>query len=208
MLAQDRVEETSFSFSPDVPAPPDRRHQERHIKILRVGAIFVDGRRELCLIRNISAGGLMAHVYSNVRLGQAVTVELKTNQQAAGHVAWVRDANVGIAFDTEVDIEGLLANPATLDNGWKARAPRVEVDRPCVLRAGARTWRVRTRDISQSGIKIDIDQPIEPDTEVMLTPEDFRPIAGTVRWRQGRACGIAFHQIVPLADLVAWLKKR
>ncbi|TXC63093.1 PilZ domain-containing protein [Sphingosinicella ginsenosidimutans] len=208
MLAQDRVEETSFSFSADVPLPPDRRHQDRHIKILRVGAIFVDGRRELCLIRNISAGGLMAHVYSSVRPGQHVTVELKTNQQVEGRVVWVREANAGVAFDHEVDIEELLANPAQLDNGWKARAPRVEVDRACVLRVGARTYRVRTRDISQSGIKIEFDRPIGSDTQVMVTPEDFRPVAGTVRWQQGGACGISFNQLVPLAELIAWLKRR
>jgi hypothetical protein len=28
-----------------------------------------------------------------------------------------------------------------------------------------------------------------------------------VRWQQGRACGISFHQLVPLAELIAWLKR-
>jgi hypothetical protein len=207
MLAQERVEETSFSFSTEVPQPPERRVGERYVKILRVGALFVEGRRELCLIRNIAAGGLMAHVYSSVHPGQRVLVELKSNQRVEGHVAWVREANAGIAFDEPVDVGELLANPPVLDNGWKARAPRVEVDRPAVLRVGARTFRVRTRDISQSGVKIDTDQALEPDTEVMLTPEDFRPIAGTVRWHQGRACGISFNHTVPLGELIAWLKR-
>jgi len=60
------VEETTFSFSTRAPQPPERRRDTRHITILRVGTILVDGRRELCLIRNISAGGLMAHVYSQL----------------------------------------------------------------------------------------------------------------------------------------------
>ena len=64
MLAREQVVETSFSFSNLVPDPPERRQQERHIKILRVGIVVIDGRRELCLIRNISAGGLMAHLYT------------------------------------------------------------------------------------------------------------------------------------------------
>ncbi len=55
------VEETTFSFSSAAPQP-DRRRQTRHLTILRVGTLIIEGRRELCLIRNISAGGLMAHV--------------------------------------------------------------------------------------------------------------------------------------------------
>lgn len=208
MLAQEDVVETSFSFSNRVPPPPERRQSERHIKILRVGTLVIDGRRELCLIRNISAGGLMAHVYSQVKIGQIVTVELKTNQIVTGHVAWIRDANAGIAFDTEVDIEELLANPQVLDNGWRVRAPRIEVERPATLRAGARTHWVQTRDISQSGVKLETEAAFEVDDEVVVTPEGFRPIAGTVRWQAGNVCGIAFNEVLPLAELIAWLKRR
>ncbi len=206
MFAQERIVETSFSFSNQVPAPPDRRQQERHIKILRVGIVIIDGRRELCLIRNISAGGLMAHVYSNIHNGQRVTVELKSHQQIQGHVVWVREANAGIAFDEPVDIGELLANPPVLDNGWRARTPRVEVDRLATLRAGSRTSWVQVRDISQSGIKIDCEQPLDIGGDVVLTLENFRPVPGVVRWQSGRACGISFNQLIPLAELIEWLK--
>ena len=135
MYAARQIEETSFSFSSQIPAPPDRRRQERHIRILRVGVLFFDGRRELCLIRNISSGGLMAHVYSTVTPGERVTVELKTNQKVTGSIAWANGSDAGIAFDTPVDIVELLANPPVLDNGWRPRAPRVEVDRAATLRA-------------------------------------------------------------------------
>jgi hypothetical protein len=208
MLAQEDVVETSFSFSNLVPQPPERRQQERFLKILRVGTLVIGGRRELCLIRNISAGGLMAHVYSNVAPGQRVTVELKTSQQVSGEIVWVRDANAGISFDTEIDIEELLANPAVLDNGWRARAPRIEVDRPANLRAGARMHRIRTRDISQSGLKIESDANFEAGDAVVLMLDDFPPIPGVVRWQSGRACGISFNEVVPLSELIAWLKRR
>src|SRR5688500_1846132 len=116
MLAENQIMETSFSFSDQVPTPPERREGERYVTILRVGVLVIDGRRELCLIRNISAGGLMAHVYSPVQPGQKVIVELKSNQQIQGNVEWVRDADAGIAFDSKVDITQLLANPTVLDN--------------------------------------------------------------------------------------------
>ena len=207
MLAENQILETSFSFSDQVPAPPERRDGERYVTILRVGVLVIDGRRELCLIRNISAGGLMAHVYSPVQPGQSVTVELKSNQQIEGKVEWVRDADAGIAFDIKVDVSQLLSNPQVLDNGWRPRLPRVEIDRLATVRVGARTYWVHTRDVSQGGVKIDTDQPLEAGTEVVITLENFRPLAGTVRWQKGRACGIAFNDLLPFEELIGWLKR-
>ena len=206
MLAEDRTVETGFSFSNAVPLPPERRGDERLIKILRVGTLIVDGRRELCLIRNISAGGVMAHVYSKLVPGQSVTIELKATQPVAGHVVWTREANAGIQFDAPVDVAELLANPQVLDNGWRPRTPRVEIDRMATLRAGARTYWVHARDISQSGVKVETDHPPATDCEVVLAIDGLRPLAGTVRWSSDTACGIAFNQLIPFGELIDWLK--
>jgi hypothetical protein len=206
MLTEDWAMETSFSFSNAVPMPPERRGDERLLKILRVGTLIIDGRRELCLIRNISAGGVMAHVYSQLAPGQKVTVELKATQPVSGHVVWVREANAGIQFDTAMDVADLLANPAVLDNGWRPRTPRVEIDRMATLRAGARTYWVHARDISQSGVKVETDNPPAADTEIMVALDGLRPLAGIVRWSSDTACGIAFNQLIPFGELIDWLK--
>jgi hypothetical protein len=206
MLAEDRAVETGFSFSNAVPLPPERREDERLIKILRVGTLIIDGSRELCLIRNVSAGGVMAHVYSKLTPGQAVTVELKATQPVPGHVVWVDQEEAGIKFDAAVDVAELLANPAVLDNGWRPRTPRVEIDRMATLRAGARTYWVHARDISQSGIKVDTDHPPAADTEIVVALEGLRPLPGIVRWSKEGACGIAFNQLIPFGELIEWLK--
>ena len=208
MYAARQIEETSFSFSEQAPLPPERRRQERHIRILRVGVLFFGSRRELCLIRNISSGGLMAHVYSAVTPGERVTVELKTNQQVTGEITWADGSDAGIAFDEPVDIVELLANPPVLDNGWRPRSPRVEVDRAATVRAGARTRWVRTRDISQSGLKVEVDAPLEVGSDVVVTLEQLGSIAGVVRWQDGTVCGIEFNQLIPFGELIDWLKKR
>jgi hypothetical protein len=206
MFTGERVVETGLSLSHEVPAPPERRGSERHLKILRVGTLIVDGRRELCLIRNISAGGLMAHVYSRLATGAAVEVELKTRQPVAGRVVWVREANAGIQFDRKMDVAGLLANPSLLDNGWRPRTPRVEIDRMATLRAGARTWWVQARDISQSGVKVETDLPPPAGSEVVIALEGFRPLAGLVRWSREQECGVAFNALIPFGELIDWLK--
>ena len=201
------LEETIFSFSPEAPPQPaERRREARHLTILRVGTLVVGRSRELCLIRNISAGGLMAHVYSPFAPGQALSVELKTNQPVAGKVTWVDDSNIGITFDAPIDVEDLLASQSAMDNGWKPRLPRVEVDRMATLRIGARTHWVSTLDISQGGIKVETDQPLDAGEEVVLTLEKFRPVHGVVRWCHEGTAGISFNQVIPFRELMSWLR--
>ena len=208
MLSNECHEETIFSLSRLAPQPPpERRRELRHLTILRVGALIGPQGRELCLIRNISAGGLMAHVYSHHSTGSALAVELKSNQPVPGRVVWADQSNVGIEFDSLIDVEEMLSNQAALENGWRPRLPRVEIDRMATLRAGARTYWVHSRDISQGGVKVELDEAIEPNTEVVVTLEDLRPVAGRVRWQGDGVCGIAFNQLIPFDELIAWLKR-
>jgi hypothetical protein len=203
---ENAVEETTFSFSSETPRPPDRRQVQRHMTILRVGTLFVADRRELCLIRNISAGGLMAHIYSKLGVEDAVTVELKTNGRVAGRVSWIEGSNVGISFDSPIDVEEILASHSGLENGWRPRLPRVEVDRLATLRVGSKVYGVSTRDISQGGVKIETDQLFEGGEDVVLTLDKFRPVQGVIRWYGGGLCGIAFNQVIPFRELMTWLR--
>ena len=208
MLARERSEDTALSLSAEVPGPGrERRRQQRQLTILRVGVLVLDGERELCLIRNISAGGLMAHVYRSVRSGQLLTVELKSGQQIGGRIVWTDGGNAGIAFDAPVDVAGLLANPPPRSDGWRPRLPRVEIDRMATLRVGADTFWVQARDVSQGGVKLELDRPGEPGTEVVVTLEGLRPLPGTIRWRLDGSCGIGFNELLPFDELIAWLKR-
>jgi PilZ domain-containing protein len=206
MLSNELHEETVFSFSKLAPQPPERRRDSRHLTILRVGALIGPEGRELCLIRNISAGGLMAHVYSRHVEGERIAIELKGNQQTPGKVLWVSDSNIGVEFDEPIDVAEILSNQSVLENGWRPRLPRIEVDRLATLRCGARLHGVNTRDISQGGVKIECDEPLEMGREAVLVMEHFRPLQATVRWSGGGLAGLAFNQLIPFAELMAWLK--
>ncbi|HEY1607475.1 MAG TPA: PilZ domain-containing protein [Allosphingosinicella sp.] len=206
MLSNELHEETMFSFSKRAPRPPERRRDSRHLTILRVGALIGPEGRELCLIRNISAGGLMAHVYSRHEDGERVAIELKGNQQTPGKVIWIDDSNIGIEFDEPIDVAEILSNQTMLDNGWQPRLPRIEVDRLATLRSGARLYGVNTRDISQGGVKIECDQPLEVGKECVLTMEHFRPLQALVRWCEGGLAGLSFNQLIPFPELMTWLK--
>src|SRR3546814_17889882 len=127
---------------------------------------------------------------------------LKTNQQIPGIVTWSDGSNIGITFDAPIDVEELLTAEPVLDNGWKPRLPRVEVDRLATLRVGATTHWVNTRDISQGGVKVSSDQPLDTGAEIAISLEGFSHVAGLVRGHQESLDGIAFNHVLTLLERI------
>ena len=200
------AEENTYSLPGEAPAACARGEEAARRTTLRVGTITVEGRRELCLVRNVSTGGLRAYVYSPLKAGQPVSVELKTNQQTAGSVSWVDGATVGISFKEEIDVAELLTSQETA-SGIQPRMPRVEADCLGELRIGARRYPINTCDVSQGGVLIEIDHPLEVGENVVLTLQKLRPVQGVVRWYQGGQGGIGFNQVLPFHELVNWLRR-
>ncbi|MES2782880.1 MAG: PilZ domain-containing protein [Pseudomonadota bacterium] len=54
-------------------------------------------------IRNLSAGGLMAEVPTGLMRGERVEINLHSIGWVSGHIAWVTDGRVGIAFDHPIN---------------------------------------------------------------------------------------------------------
>lgn len=201
------VQRTTFSLDETLPSPPEQREGERHLSLFRVGSLLVDGRRELCLIRNISAGGMMIRAYCPLDAGATVSVELKHGSQVTGIVKWVQSEVVGVAFDPPIDVVGLLAG--TVD-GAQPRMPRIEVDCLASVREDGTIHRVRIRDISQGGLKVagvgEIKLGIASD--VVVTLPALLPQRGVVRWRHDGCYGINFNAVMPLPMLVGWLREQ
>lgn len=208
MRDDELVQETIFSLAETVPDSPQRRQEPRLLTLLRVGTLIVDGRRELCLMRNISALGLMIHVYSAMRPGQRVEIEMKTGQLVAGQVKWIEESNAGIEFDEPIDVMAILASQLVSATDLKPRMPRVEVRCPATLRAGAQIHRVTTLDVSQGGAKVALDAALAEGSDVVLSMEGFHSLQGVLRWCDGGSGGVTFNSVVPWPSLVRWLKER
>ena len=74
------IETTVYSMSPEPPPQPERRTDERHLTLFRVGSILIDGRRVLCLVKNISAGGALVRAYCRLKADLEIRIELKEQQ--------------------------------------------------------------------------------------------------------------------------------
>jgi len=202
-LNEQPVDTTLYSLTDAPPSPPERRDDERFVRLLRVGTLIVEGRRELCLIRNLSAGGMMIRAYSTIPAGTSLAVELKHGESVSGHVQWTEDALIGIAFENPIDVLSLIA-PA--DDGPRPRMPRIALDCTVWVREGAAVRRTKAVNISQGGLGVESAGELSIGAEVIVSLPDLAPIKAMVKWRHGESYGIAFNHVLALSDLVGWLQ--
>ena len=201
-MDQQPVETTLYSLSEAPPAAPDRRAEDRYLSLFRVGTLTIGDRRELCLIRNVSAGGMMIRPYCEIESGARLSVELKQGEPVEGIAQWVKDDCLGVTFDEPIDVLALLS----AEDGPKPRMPRIEIDGAASIRIEKDVYRARVENISQGGMKVECqaDLPIGPEVIVSINGlEAFRAI---VRWKNGDSYGITFNRVLPLPVLVNWLQ--
>jgi hypothetical protein len=187
------------------PRIPERRAEERFLSLLRVGALRIGDRRELCLIRNISAGGMMIRPYSPIAIGTALSIELKHGDSVSGVAQWCERGLVGIVFDEPIDVLALLSA-----SGMEARPrmPRIELDCMAMVRDGADVHRARAGNISQGGIGIRLGGDLEVGAQVVVSLAGLPPAAGVVKWREGEEYGIGFNRVFPVSELMCFLQEK
>lgn len=199
------IEATVYSMSADPPAEPNRRAGERHLTLFRVAAVLVGGRRELCLVKNVSVGGALIRAYCRLEEGSAVELEVKEGEPLAGQVTWVRGSDCGITFDRPIDVLALLK---TAGDGPRPRMPRIELSCVGFVREGAVLHRSIVRNISQGGLSIETANALTVSGDVTVSLPGLPPQGGVVKWRDKQRYGITFNSVLPLAALVEWLHQR
>jgi len=201
-LAKKAVETTVYSLSADTPQCPDRRTDQRYVSLLRVGALLVNGRRELCLIRNVSAGGMMIRPYSPIAVGTTVSVELKHGESVSGIAQWSDKGLIGVSFDEAIDVLALL-NGTGLET--RPRMPRIEINCTATVRHEGTVFRARVVNISQGGICLDSPLDLTIHGDVVVTLDGLHAAAGVVKWRDGDVFGIGFNRVYPVHELMKFL---
>jgi len=201
------LDSTTFSLTTDVPRPTENRADERLLALLPVARLIADEWQDLCRIRNISAGGLMAETTTRHDAGVPILIELESGQQIAGSVVWTRDTIVGIKFDQSVDLREILANRRPRI-GFRPRPARLDIRCTATVRISGLYHKVEVKDISLGGIKVHLQERECINKDVLVTVESLRPIKGAIRWQNEGLSGIVFHQPLTFDELAEWLSKR
>lgn len=65
------------------------------------------------VVRNVSAGGMLADTTMDLQLGDVVKVELRHVGSVPGRVVWTQAGRFGVAFDVTIDPQ-LVRQPVTV----------------------------------------------------------------------------------------------
>jgi PilZ domain len=81
-----------------------KREMDRDSLLLKAILRFPsNGKESEVRIRNLSAGGLMAETPARVTRGEPVEINLRSIGWITGHVAWITEGRLGIAFDHPIN---------------------------------------------------------------------------------------------------------
>lgn len=191
-------------------APPgaddEHRHSERQVVTVRwVAKITGNKGQELCLIRNISTGGVMANVYSAHEIGEHIALEIRSGQQLQGEIVWMRDGCIGVRLQDQVDVSEMLKAASADRAGLRARAPRIEVYGCANIKVGTKVFSVDLCDLSQGGVKVTLPEPIEAANEVVVSISGLEDRKSLIRWQRDGRAGLSFIRPISFDLLVEWL---
>lgn len=185
----------------------ERRSGPRHVKVLKVAKLIFGAREELCIVRDISSGGLKAEIYYPLAANESVAIELSEGNPVSGHVVWRTDDLIGVSFDRPVSVISIIAH-RTLDRlGRKVRSPRLKADFPAAVLNESGERHVHVRDVSQAGFKALVDRPIPLGTLCEVRLPGLNPRRAFVRWNRNGHCGLQFALPMTYPEFTGWRRQ-
>lgn len=190
--------------APPTAVIPDQRTDVRHRTVLQVAKLATVHGDQLCILRNVSAGGLEAVVYCDLAIGDPVQFELRTGRGMAGRVVWARDSSIGVAFDRKVPILAYLAHQAIEEMGRRVRSPRVRINETGVLRVADRELPISIVDASQAGMRFRTDRVLSAGQPCKIVADELGERGAIVRWCREGEVGVQLKQPLSFHEFAQW----
>lgn len=193
----DRLDEAR----PDVPiwAEP------RHLFFFRLATLTGEGDERSIETLALAESGVIIRTAQPLSEGSRWVIELNSHYCFAVRVEWSCDALAGLEFE---DREHVRATLEGRDRGHPYRAPRLELDADVALRLGEACFTARARDVSEGGIKVELDEPAPVGCETSVIVPGMLPVAGRIQWCHDGRAGISFERPLPFRNLIDCLTRQ
>jgi hypothetical protein len=182
----------------------DLRADQRHRTVLQVAKLATERGDELCILRNVSAGGLRAEVYCDLAVGDSIQLELRTGRGMAGQVVWTDGSSIGVAFDRKVPILSYLEHQAIQELGRRVRSPRVRIGEPGILRLPEGDSLTSIVDASQAGMRIRTDRQLSAGGACKVVTGGLGERGALVRWCRDGEVGLQLKRPLSFQEFAEW----
>ena len=186
------------------PPGAERRRDVRQASLLEVAKLGIGGHEELCRLRGVSADGLRAEVYCPAAAGERVAIELRTGHCIVGHVSWADGGIVGVSFDEPTPMMEMLSHCSFDERVTSVRSPRLTVDVEATLFVDHFKLPARISNISQSGLKLMLDDMFDADTPCTIAIDHLGPLPGEIKWWRDGEGGVMFEELIPYPAFADW----
>jgi len=170
------------------------------------GSITVSGSRQQCVIRKISALGVTVGSKLQPALGECASVELVTGQRAAGKIAWTGHEELGVRFDTSIDVIALLNRKLVSQARERRTMPRLEVRCPVHVKCSGQFWPAVLRNISSRGLQIEGSELPAGGAYVSAVVDGLNIPAGELVWKRGAIAGIELFEELSWTSIIPWVR--
>jgi len=188
------------------PSPSrDKRSGKRLTLVLRAAKLFSPVGDFLCVLRDVSEGGVKLRLFHDLPETRPLELELGNGLRHRVEPVWQRGDLAGFRF-----VRGPVALPELLGmtGPFPRRGVRLRAELPVTVSGPEGTHAATLRDISLDGARID-SATIHPlSARLVIESGQLPAISGRVRWRNGQDHGIAFERHFALDELARLLAPR
>lgn len=188
------------ALCPDSPAPRDQREAQRFTLILRAGKIMTAAGEFLCVLRDVSSGGIKVRLFHPLDLSGQCQIELAGGERYALEPVWQDHDHIGLRFASgPVETSQMLEEAGP----FPKRSIRIHLREAIriALHGGGPPILAELCDISQHGAALRCSERLAIGQHFELLSERFGPIGARIRWRRGDRYGLVFQQSFRLDDL-------
>jgi hypothetical protein len=160
---------------------------------------------QLCVVRNLSTGGLMFECLHLPQVEQKVVVELRSDKQMPGIVRAVGPDYARIAFDRPVDIDQILKEERNTLLRVRPRAPRFARRGSVRMICNGETVFASIVDIAIGGLSCRPERPLRRGEPLVASIDGIGATNAEARWIKDGVAGIRFESPLPWRSFQTWL---
>jgi hypothetical protein len=185
-----------------LPPIQDQRGGKRFTLVLRAAKLVAPGGEFLCVLRDVSEGGVKLRLFHTLPTARPLEIELGNGLRHAVEPVWQRGDTAGFRF-----VRGpvMLTELLGMAGPFPRRGVRLRAKLPVTVSGLDGTHAATLRDISLDGARIDCALPHPLAARLVIQSSRLPAIPGRVRWRSGAAHGLAFERHFALDELARLL---